>query len=368
MGFVNLKAEYKKHKKEFDKAIQNVLDHAIFIEGPEVKELEKQLAAYVGVKHCITVANGTDALLISLNVKDVSFGDEVITTPFTWISTSEVISLLGANPVFVDIDPRTFNLDPKKIEKAITNKTKAIIPVSLFGQMANFDEINAIAKKYNLFVIEDAAQSFGSTRRGNKSCSMTTLATTSFYPAKPLGCYGDGGAIFTNDDFLNEKIRMIKNHGCEKRDFHYYVGMNSRLDTIQAAILLVKFKYFENELEIRRKIANHYNEQLINLVEIPFVDTLNTHTYAEYTIKSENREKICSDLKKKNILHSIYYPKCLFQQPVYKSLKYNPEDFPEALKIVNEVVSLPIHSYLTQDEQNSIINAVKESVLQEILI
>jgi len=368
MGFVNLKEEYNSYKKEIDEAIQKVLEHCIFIEGPEVKELEKKLAQYVGVKHCITVANGTDALLICLMVLDVSLNDEVITTPFTWISTSEVISLLGAKPIFVDIDPNTFNLDSSKIEKAITSKTKAILPVSLFGQTPNFEEINRIAKKYNLHVIEDAAQSFGATRNGKKSCSITTLATTSFYPSKPLGCYGNGGAIFTNDDFLNEKVRMIKNHGCEKRDFHFYIGMNSRMDTIQAAVLLKKMKYFEKNLEIRRKIANYYNKELINIVDIPFVDKSNTHTYAEYTIKTKRRNFLCEQLKKKNIPCSIYYPKALFEQPVYKNLNYKLDSFSQLQKIIKEVVSLPIQPYLSDEEQNNVINVIKESLLQKSLV
>ncbi len=368
MGFVNLKAEYEKRKNEINSAIQNVLDHAIFIEGPQVKELETKLAEYVGVKHCITVANGTDALLISLIVNDISFGDEVITTPFTWISTSEVISLIGAKPVFVDIDPKTFNLDASKIEKAITNKTKAILPVSLFGQMVELEEINNIASKYNLPVIEDAAQSFGASRNANKSCSMTTIACTSFFPAKPLGCYGDGGAIFTNDDFLNEKIRRVKNHGCIKRDFHEFIGMNSRLDTIQAAILLVKFKYFENDLKLRRKIANRYNEGLANFVEIPFVDNSNTHTYAEYTIKTDKRDHLLKIFKEKKLPCCIYYPKCLYHQPIYKNLKCNPKDFPNAENIIKKVLSLPIHPYLSDEEQSNIINTIKESLSQECFV
>lgn len=368
MGFVNLKAEYKNRKKEFDEAIQKVLTHSSFIEGPEVKELERKLADFVGIKHCITVANGTDALFISLYASDISPGDEIITTPFTWISAAEVISLLKAKPVFVDIDAKTFNLDPNKIEKFITKKTKAIMPVSLFGQMADLERINEIAKKYNLIVIEDGAQSFGSMNKRNKSCSMTNLATTSFYPSKPLGCFGDGGAIFTNDDFLNKKIRMIKNHGCEKRDFHHYIGLNSRLDTIQAAILLVKFKYFEKDLETRRQIAHFYNEEFKNFIEIPFVDDFNTHTYAEYTIKTDHREKLFKLFEEKNISCAIYYPKCLFQQTAFKNLECNFSDFPNALKVVNQVLSLPVHPYLTNEEKKQIVNTVKECYLQEILL
>lgn len=360
MGFVNLKAEYQKRKEEINQAIQKVLDHSIFIEGPEVKELEIKLSEYVGVKHCITVANGTDALLISLMAKDISIGDEVITTPFTWISTSEVISLICSKPVFVDIDPKTFNLDPKKIEKAITNKTKAIMPVSLFGQISNLEEINYIADKYNLLVIEDAAQSFGAMRNGKKSCAHTTLAGTSFYPAKPLGCYGDGGAIFTNDDFLNEKIRMIKNHGCVKRDHHNYLGMNSRLDTLQAAILLVKLKYFDEDLKLRQIIANRYNEELSHLVEVPFIDNNNTHTFAEYTIKTNNRDKLFQNLKEKNVPCSIYYPKCIYNQPIYKNLKCKKDNFTNVENIINKVLSLPIHPFLSLEEQKSIIDVIKE--------
>lgn len=361
MGFVNLKAEYEKRKKEINHAIKKVLNHTVFVEGPEVKQLESKLARYVGVKHCVSVANGTDALQICLMANDISFNDEVITTPFTWISTAEVISLIGAKPVFVDIDPKTFNIDATKIEKAVTGKTKAILPVSLFGQAGNLEEINGIAEKYKLPVVEDAAQSFGAERNGKKSCGMTSLAGTSFYPTKPLGCYGDGGAIFTNDDFLNEKIRMIKNHGCIQRDFHNCLGMNSRLDTIQAAILLVKLKYFEKDLEIRREIAKHYDEQLADFVEVPFVDNLNSHTYAEYTIKTEHRDKVLLALREKKMPCGIYYPKCVHHQLVYKNLSCHPVEIFHAEQIINKVLSLPIHPYLSLEEQNNIINTIKQS-------
>ena len=251
------KREYRNNKKNIDTSIQQVLDHGLFINGPEVKELEKTLTDYVG-SNCICVSNGTDALKIALLALDIQENNEVITVAHTWISTAEVISILGAKPVFVDIEPETFNIDVEKIEDSITDKTKAIIVVSLYGQIPDMDTINQIADKYNLPVIEDGAQSFGATYKGRKSCSLTTIGTTSFFPSKPLGCYGDGGACFTNDKELEMKIRAIKNHGGLKRFHHKYIGLNTRLDTIQAAILNVKFKYFEETIKKRNDCANYY--------------------------------------------------------------------------------------------------------------
>jgi UDP-2-acetamido-2-deoxy-ribo-hexuluronate aminotransferase len=258
------KREYHTKKKEIDEAINTVLTHGIFINGPEVKELEKKLSDYVG-SECIAVSNGTDALKIALLALDVGINDEVITVAHSWISTAEVISLINAKPVFVDIEDETFNIDINKIEKAITKNTKAIIVVSLYGQMPNFDEINKIADKYNIPVIEDGAQSFGASYNNKKSCGVTTIGTTSFFPSKPLGCYGDGGACFTNNKLLEDKMRAIKSHGGIKRFHHKYIGLNGRLDTIQAAILNAKFLYFDETLQNRNKCANYYTDNLKDL-------------------------------------------------------------------------------------------------------
>ena len=244
MEFIDLKKQYQLYKEEIDAAIHRVLDHGCYIMGPEIKELEEKLGRYIGVKHAISVSSGTDSLFLALMALGVGPGDEVITTPFTWIASSEVIGLVGAKPVFVDIEPDTFNMDPEKIERAITPKTKAILPVSLFGQMADLTKINAIAANLGLAVIEDGAQSFGATQNGKKSCNASIIGSTSFFPAKPLGCYGDGGMVFTNDDALADKMRAIRTHGGQKRHHHPYLGTNARLDTIQAGILLAKFPYF----------------------------------------------------------------------------------------------------------------------------
>ena len=258
------KREYKTHKKDIDNAIQNVLNHGLFINGPEIKQLEKDLASFVNVKHCISISNGTDALKVALLALDIKPNDEVITVAHSWISTVEVISIINAIPVFTDIEDETFNLDPEKLEETILKckNPKAIIVVSLYGQIPDFDTINHIATKYNLPVIEDGAQSFGALYNGKRSCSLTTIGTTSFFPSKPLGCYGDGGACFTNDDHLAFKIRAIKNHGGVKRFHHKYVGLNARLDTIQAAILNIKLKYFEDSLKKRNECAYYYSTKL----------------------------------------------------------------------------------------------------------
>ena len=279
--FIDLKAQYQQLKPSIDARIQAVLDHGQFIMGPEVAELEEKLADYVGVKHCIGVASGTDALLIAMMALGVGRGDEVLTTPFTFIATGETIALLGANPVFVDIDPKTYNLDPKLVEAAITPRTKAIIPVSLYGQCADYDTINAIARRHDISVIEDGAQSLGATYKGRQSCGLTDIACTSFFPSKPLGGYGDAGALFTNNDDLAKIMREIRVHGQDRRYHHARVGVNGRLDTLQAAVLLAKLEIFDEEIEARDRIGGRYSELLGGVVVTPYIEPHNGSVYAQ---------------------------------------------------------------------------------------
>lgn len=362
MEFVDLKAQYNRYKSEIEARIRRVFEHCRFIMGPEIEELEQTLATFVGVKHCITVASGTMALELALRALDIGPGDEVITVPFTWISTAEVIRLVRARPVFVDIDPATYNMDPSKLEMAISPRTKAIIPVSLFGQIPRLEEIQQIANRYNIPVIEDGAQSFGAERFGKKSCSITLIGCTSFFPAKPLGCYGDGGAVFTSDDTLADKIRALRTHGGLRRHEHNYIGTNGRFDTIQAAILLAKFPHFQWELEQRRKIAARYDRLLQDVCQIPKVDVGNVHVYAQYTIRVPAREMIRKKLAEQNIPTAVYYPKCLHLEIAFADLGYKEGDFPESEKASKEVLSLPMHPFLTDSDQERVVVALKCSL------
>ena len=370
MEFIDLKSQYEKYRIDIDSAIGKVLTHGRFIMGPEVLELEKYLAEYTGTKYCLSVASGTHSLEIALRALGVGPGDEVISVPFTWISTSEVISLVGAKPVWVDIDPKTFNMDVGKLERAISSRTKAIIPVSLFGQMAEYERIAEIAAMYgNIPVIEDGAQSFGATRNGVRSCACknTTIASTSFFPAKPLGCYGDGGALFTNDDDLYSRMKAIRTHGGERRHYHSYIGMNGRLDTIQAAVLLAKLPYFEDEVVARGRIGARYTTlfQGVSGVEVPLVADGNTSVYAQYTIRVADRDGLGAKLKEVGIPTAQYYPKCLHEQPVFNHLGYKWGDFPESEKASREVLSLPMGPFLRESDQDFIVSIVKD-VLNEL--
>ena len=362
MQFIDLKQQYQLLKPTIDAAIQRVLDHGNYIMGPEIPALEAALAEYVGVKHCITVASGTDSLEIALRAWDIGPGDEVITVPFTWISSAEAIALVGAKPVFVDIDPVDYNIDIAKIEAAITSRTKAIMPVSLFGQMPDFDAINAIAAKHGIPVLEDAAQSFGATQRGKKSCAVSSVGSTSFFPAKPFGCYGDGGALFTDDDDLAEKMRAIRTHGGVKRHFHTLVGMNGRFDTIQAAILLAKLPTFPSEVAARERIGARYSELLRDVCSIPEISPGNSHVYAQYTIRVPDRDSLGAKLKEAGIPSAVYYPKCLHEQPVFADLGYKWGDLPVAEKASREVISLPMHPFLSVAEQDSVVDTVKNAL------
>ena len=362
MEFIDLKTQQSKIKSSLQTRMNKVLEHGQYIMGPEIAELEKLLAAYVGVKHCITNANGTDALLLALMALDVKAGDEVITTPFSFFATTEVISLLGATPVFVDIAPQTYNINPALLEAKITSKTKAIIPVSLYGQCADMDTINAIANRHNLPVIEDAAQSFGATYKGKKSCALSTIACTSFFPSKPLGCYGDGGACFTNDDKIAEKLKILRVHGQAKRYYHTEIGLNGRLDTLQAAILLSKMEIFEEEVRKRLEIGARYSEQLQGTAKTIHVTKGSTCVYAQYTIEVDRREEFIQKMNAEGIPTAVHYPIPLHLQPVYSKQGYKTGDYPISEAAANRVVSLPMHPYLDIKTQDQIISAVKKLV------
>ena len=356
--FIDLKAQQARLKDKIEAGIQNVLTHGQYILGPEVKELEEKLAAYVGAKYCITCANGTDALQIAQMAFGIGLGDEVITPGFTYIATAETVAILGATPVYVDVNPNTYNLDVEQLEAAITPRTKAIIPVSLYGQCADFDAINAIAAKYNIPVIEDAAQSFGATYKGRKSCNLTTVACTSFFPSKPLGCYGDGGAIFTNDDELAKVIRQIARHGQDRRYHHIRVGMNSRLDTLQAAILLPKLEILDEEMQARQRVAETYtklfNEAGVNTT--PCIEAHNQSAWAQYTIQVESRDDVQAKLKEQGIPTAVHYPIPLNKQPAVANANVS---LPVGDAIAERVMSLPMHPYLTLEAQEKIVNSLK---------
>jgi UDP-2-acetamido-2-deoxy-ribo-hexuluronate aminotransferase len=362
MEFIDLKSQYKQLKTSIDARIQQVLDHGQFILGPEVAELEEKLAAYVGAKHCITVANGTDALQIAQMALGIGPGDEVITPGFTYIATAETVALLGAKPVYVDVDPRTYNLNPDLLEKAITPRTKAIVPVSLYGQCANFDTINAIAARHGIPVIEDAAQSFGATYKDRKSCNLSDIACASFFPSKPLGCYGDGGAIFTSHDELAKVIRQIARHGQDRRYHHVRVGVNSRMDTLQAAILLPKLAAFDQEIAIRQQVAQRYARMLpaVGVDTVPHIEAHNISVYAQYTIRVQQRETVLAHLKERGIPTAVHYPIPLNKQPAVADPSAN---LPVGDAVANEVISLPMSPWLTEADQQHVVSALKDAVV-----
>ncbi|MDP4532060.1 DegT/DnrJ/EryC1/StrS aminotransferase family protein [Marinobacter salarius] len=359
MQFVDLAAQQARIKDQIDQNIQKVLAHGKYILGPEVTELEEKLAAYCGARYCISVANGTDALQIAQMALGVGHGDEVIVPGFSYIATAETPAVLGAKPVYVDIDPRTYNLNPEKLEAAITPRTKAIIPVSLYGQCADFDAINAIAEKHGISVIEDGAQSFGASYKGRKSCNLTTIGCTSFFPSKPLGCYGDGGAIFTNDDKLAIILRQIARHGQDRRYHHLRVGVNSRLDTLQAAILLPKLELLDEEIQLRNQVAENYT-RLLNEAAIstmPFVEKHNNSAWAQYTIRVEKREQMQKKLKEAGIPTAVHYPIPLNKQPAVRDQSATLTVGDEAAE---QVMSLPMHPYLAEADQARVVESLLE--------
>ena len=361
MEFIDLKSQYRRLKTEIDAGIQRVLDHGQYILGPEVAELEEKLAAYTGAKHCISVANGTDALQIAQMALGIGPGDEVITPGFTYIATAETVALLGAKPVYVDVDPRTYNLDPALLEASITPRTKAIVPVSLYGQCADFDAINAIAAKHGIPVIEDAAQSFGASYKGRKSCNLSTIACASFFPSKPLGCYGDGGAIFTNDDALATVIRQIARHGQDRRYHHIRVGVNSRLDTLQAAILLPKLAVLDEEMAQRQVVAALYKKLLgeVGIHTTPYVESHNISAWAQYTIRVQERGAVQEKLRQAGIPTAVHYPIPLNKQPAVADLVAK---LPVGDKVAQEVLSLPMGVDQTPEQTICVVDALASTM------
>jgi len=363
MQFIDLSKQQSIIKAQLDEAIQKVMSHGKYILGPEVFELENILSAYVNTKYCITVASGTDAILIALMALGVRAGDEVITSPFTFAANAEMIAMLGATPVFADIDSKTCNISPKEVAKKITKKTKCILAVNLFGQCADYESINDLASNYSIPVIEDAAQSFGSSRFAKKSCNLSDVACTSFFPSKPLGCYGDGGAIFTNDEEIANVAKEIRVHGQSSRYCHSRVGINSRLDTIQAAILLEKIKLFDDEIKKRNAIGENYSRLINKMIpEISTTETLlgNFHIYSQYCIFTKNREEVINRLALKNIPTAVHYPIPLHHQ---KAFKQNCDDLKNSESISKEIMSLPMHPYLSYDDQIYIVENLLTSMV-----
>jgi UDP-2-acetamido-2-deoxy-ribo-hexuluronate aminotransferase len=370
MNFIDLQAQYRRIETDVNARIKAVLEHGAYIMGPEIAELEQRLAEYVGVKHGIAVSSGTDALLIPMMAMGIGVGDEVITTPFTFIATGEMIALIGAKPVFVDIDPRTYNIDPAQVEAAITPRTKAIIPVSLYGQCPDMDAINAVAQRHGLPVIEDAAQSFGATYKGRRSCALSTVGATSFFPSKPLGGYGDGGACFTDDDHLAKLMREIRVHGQDRRYHHPVVGINGRLDTLQAAILLAKLAIFDEEVEARARLGQAYNEAFLARgagvvgdvdrdILVPYIEPHNTSVFAQYTIQVRNRDAVQAALQGRGIPTAVHYPIPLNKQP---AMHQGHLSFTKAEHAAAHVMSLPMHPYLGADDMTTIVDAVCAAV------
>jgi len=356
IDFANLQLQYQTYKEKIDANLQAILNKSNYILGEEVNILEQELQNFTGAKYAIACSSGTDALLLALMAMDIQPGDEIITTPFTWISTGEMIALLKATPVFVDIEPDTYNLDANLIEAAITKKTKAIMPVSLYGQPADMDAIQAIADKYNLKVIIDGAQSFGSTYNGKTDCNLGDISTTSFFPAKPLGCFGDGGAVFTNNVEFANKIKMMRSHGQRKRYEHKYIGIGGRLDTLQAAVLLAKLPHYNHELESRKKIANLYTKQLPNSLIVPIIKSKRTSAWAQYTVRVNNRDTIQVKLRENGIPTSVHYPLPLHLQECFQYLNYKEGDFPVSEKACGEVMSLPMNAFLTNEQIDYIVS------------
>lgn len=361
IDFANLQHQYQLYKNDIDSAIQAVLNKSNYILGEEVTLLERALEAFTCATHAVTCSSGTDALLLAMMALDIQPGDEIITSPFTFIATAETIALMKATPVFVDVQENTFNIDPSKIEAAITSKTKAVIPVSLYGQPPDLDEIKAIADKHKLKVIIDGAQSFGATYKGKSDSTLGDISCTSFFPAKPLGCYGDGGAVFTNDDTLAEKIRMLRVHGQGERYLHKYIGIGGRLDTLQAAILLAKLPHYREEIEMRQQVAKLYNSKLPKNLELtlPQIRTDRTNVWAQYTLRTKQRLTVQEKLHDAGIPTAIHYPKPLHLQECFEYLNYKAGDFPVAEKAAQEVISLPMNPFLTETDLDYIADKLQ---------
>jgi len=374
MNFIDLKTQYQRLREPLNARIQAVLEHGQYVLGPENLELENRLAHYVGVKHCIGAASGTDTLLIALMALGIGPGDEVITSPFTFIATGEMIALAGATPVFVDIDALTYNIDPALIEAAITARTRAIMPVSLYGQCADFEAINAVARRHELPVIEDAAQSFGAWYQGRRSAGLSLIGSTSFFPSKPLGCYGDGGALFTNDDALAKVMREIRVHGQDRRYHHPRLGINGRLDTLQAAVLLAKLDVFDDEVAARERIATRYAALLheafhqvtdpARRVNAPHLAAGCSSVYAQYTVEVSDRPRIEAAMQARAVPTAVHYPVPLHLQPVFAGARVPASGLPVSERAAQRVISLPMHPYLTEEQQVRIVRALREAVLE----
>ena len=360
MEFIDLKTQYRGIKASVDRRIQAVLDHGQYVMGPEIGELEEALAARTGAKHCIACSSGTDALLLAMRSLGIGRHDEVVTTPFSFFATAEIIALLGATPVFVDIDPVTYNLDPKLLSAGITERTRAILPVGLYGQCADMDAITEAAGAVP--VIEDAAQSFGATYKGRQSCNLSLIGCTSFFPSKPLGCYGDGGACFTSDDELAARMRMVRNHGQDRRYHHPVIGVNARMDTIQAAVLLGKLEVFDDEVKRRTEVGARYTELLRGTVKTPRIAEGNTSVYAQYTIEVEQRQAFQEAMKSRGIPTTVHYPEPLHLQPAFTYLGHCEGEFPVAEAAALRVVSLPMHPYLEDENLARVADCVAESI------
>ncbi len=351
IDFANLQYQYKLYKDEIDEAIDEVLEKSNYIMGEEVAILENNLEKFTGAQYAITCSSGTDALVLAMMALDIQPGDEIITTPFTFIATAETIAFLGAVPVFVDIDEKTYNIDPSKLEENISSKTKAIIPVSLYGQPADMDVIQSIATKHNLKVIVDGAQSFGSTYKGKTDSNLGDISTTSFFPAKPLGCFGDGGAVFTNNEELATKMKSLRVHGQSKRYHHKYIGMGGRMDTLQCAIVNIKLKHYKKDLALRQEVAEKYTKVLQDKdIVLPFIDKNTTSVFAQYSIRVKERDKLQTKLKEKGIPTAVHYPMPLHLQECFEYLNYTKGDFPIAEQISQEIMSLPMNPYISDDE------------------
>ncbi|MBB5022109.1 DegT/DnrJ/EryC1/StrS family aminotransferase [Desulfurispira natronophila] len=366
IDFINVKAQYQAYQSEIDASIAEVTRSGQFVFGPWLEKIERELADYTGSPYAIGCASGTDAIQLALMASGIGPGDEVITTPFTFVATAETIALIGARPVFVDIDPETYNINPAAIEDAITPRTKALLPVSLYGQPADMDEINTIAERHQLVVIEDAAQSFGATYKGRKSGNLSTIGVTSFFPSKPLGCFGDGGAVFTTDPTIKETIVSLRNHGQGERYCYQHIGINSRLDALQAAVLSVKLRHFDQEIARREKLRLRYNQAFTPLpcITVPVVRDDRTTVCAQYSLRCPQRQQLADYLTQQGIPVAIHYPIPLHLQEAYAYLGYRSGDFPVSEAVATEIISLPFSAFLTDDEQTIIIEAVENYAKQ----
>jgi UDP-2-acetamido-2-deoxy-ribo-hexuluronate aminotransferase len=358
MKFVDLQSQFAAYEADIRREMEEVLRSAQFILGPKGRRLEERLAAYVGARHAFGCSSGTDALLLALMAYGVGPGDEIVTTPFTFIATAEVISLLGAKPVFADIEPGTYNLDPEKVEEAVTKNTRGVIAVGLFGQCARMEALLRIAGEYGIFVVDDGAQSFGAERNGRRSCGWPHVGTTSFFPSKPLGCYGDGGMVFTSDDAVADRIRGLRNHGQWERYRHRVIGINARLDDLQAAVLLAKFDRFPEEAAARASLGRRYSERLGDVVEVPAVAPGNTHVFAQYTIRTRRRDELVAHLEENGIPTAVHYPVPLHLQEAFRELGYGEGDFSHAEAAAREVLSLPMSAFLSESDQDEVIRQV----------